>query len=214
MKYVVCILIGYLLGSISLAALFSKLTNVNLRKSGTGNLGATNVFLILGKSYGVFVMLFDIAKAFAAAKIAQHIVPDLEYAGMLAGLGAVIGHIFPFYMKFKGGKGLAAFGGMILASDPMIFLILLVIGLILMLIFNYSVAMPMSAAVLFPILLWSRSKSIMCLLLSIAAGALIAVKHAGNITKARQGTDVKIREYLKTNFSLKDDPEENETDNL
>lgn len=102
---VVCsIIIGYLLGCISPAALVSKIKNKDLRKSGTGNLGATNTLLVFGKSWGVCVMLFDVAKAFTACKLARWLFPSLPIAGMLAGSAAVAGHIYPFYMKFRGGK--------------------------------------------------------------------------------------------------------------
>lgn len=203
MNYLICLLIGYLLGSLSLSALLSKLTNKNLRKSGTGNLGATNTFLVLGKTYGVIVMLVDIAKAFLAVRLAMLLFPEIDIAGMLAGFGAVLGHIFPFYMKFKGGKGLAAFGGMILGTDPLAFLILLTIALVLILIVNYSFAMPISAAILFPLLTWYRSKSIPRLVIATAAGAVIIIMHAGNVLKARRGADIKIREYIKKDLLSK-----------
>ena len=131
MKILLCILIGYLIGSLNPAALLSKLKKKDLRKQGTGNLGATNTMIVLGKGYGALVMLFDVAKAFASVKLAQLLFADLAVAGILAGSAAVIGHIYPFYLKFQGGKGLAAFGGMILAVDPLLFIILLVIALTL-----------------------------------------------------------------------------------
>lgn len=199
-KFLFCILIGYLLGSLSPAALFSKIKHQNLRQQGTGNLGASNAMLVLGKGYGAFVMLFDIAKAYAASKVAQRLFPEVAYGGLIAGFGAELGHIFPFYLKFKGGKGLAAFGGLALAHDPFLFWSLLILGLILMVIVNYSAAMPMSAGILFPILAGIRSMDITVFLISLAAGAVIVIKHASNVTKGRQGRDIKIREFIKSNL--------------
>ena len=197
MKILLCILIGYLIGSLNPAALLSKLKKKDLRKQGTGNLGATNTMIVLGKGYGALVMLFDVAKAFASVKLVQLLFADLAVAGILAGSAAVIGHIYPFYLKFQGGKGLAAFGGMILAVDPLLFIILLVIALTLMLVINYSVAMPISAAVLFPILYGIRVKNLPEIIISIAICLLIVIKHYSNIQRAKNGDDIKVRDYIK-----------------
>lgn len=191
---------GYLLGSLSPAALLSKLKNKSLRTHGTGNLGATNTMLVFGKGYGALVMLFDITKAFTAVKLAQALYPALFIAGLLAGSAAVVGHIFPFYLKFKGGKGLASFGGLILGVDPFLFLILLTIALTLMFVINYSVAMPLSAAILFPILYGIHSGSPAAFLIAAALSVLIIVKHIDNIHRVRRGEDAKIREYVKNHL--------------
>lgn len=199
-KIVLLLLMGYLLGCLSPAALFSKWKNTNLRHHGTGNLGATNTMLVLGKGYGAAVMIFDISKAYIAVKLAQLLFPGFAFAGLLAGGASVAGHIFPFYLKFKGGKGLAAFGGMIMGVDLPLFLFLLVISLSLMLIINHSVAMPMSGAVLFPILYGGRSENILAGLLAAAVGLLIICKHVDHFGKIRRGEDPKIREYVRQNL--------------
>jgi len=200
LKILYCALIGYLLGSLSPSAFLSKLKKKNFRENGTGNLGATNTLLILGKGYAAFVMLFDIAKAYLAVKISQILLPHMAIAGALSGFAAVLGHIFPFYMKFKGGKGLASFGGMILGLDPIMFLILLVISLSLMLIVNYSYAMPISASILFPVMYAAKTNDPMSALVTILTGILIIYKHYSNFQKAKRGEDVKIREYIKHNM--------------
>lgn len=200
MKIFLSLVIGYLLGSLNPAALFSKLKNINLRKQGTGNLGATNVMLVFGKRYAVVVMLFDIIKSALAVKLAQKFFPTLNVSGLLAGSAAVVGHIYPFYMKFKGGKGLASFGGMILALDPLLFGILLPIALTMMLIVNYSFVMPISAALLFPVFYGIRSGSAAAFMISAALSLLIICKHLGNLRKAIRGEDVKIREYITTHL--------------
>lgn len=196
MKIAVCLLIGYLLGSLNPAALLGKLKGVNLRKAGTHNLGASNTMLVLGKGYGLLVMVLDIVKAFLAAKLAKLLFPRLAVAAMLAGLGAVIGHIFPFYMNFRGGKGLAAYGGMVMAFRPWMLPFFIVTGLVLMIIFNASVAMPMYAAVLFPILVWFYTKDLTMVLIVTAASVLIIAKHWSNIGKARRGEDLDIRKFI------------------
>lgn len=197
MEIIYTLLIGYLLGSLSPSALLARIKKVNLKNAGTKNLGASNTMLVIGKAYGALVMLFDIAKAFAASRIALALFPTLPAAGLLAGLSAVIGHVFPFYLKFRGGKGLAAFGGMVLAYNPWFFLALLCFGLVLMIIANCSYVMPMSAATLFPILALIQSRSLPVFLISAAASAIIIVKHWSNIEKGRSGKDLKIRSFIK-----------------
>lgn len=197
MEILASLAIGYLLGAFSPAALLSKIKKINLRKHGTGNLGASNTMLTMGKGYGALVMLVDIGKAFLACKLALLLFPQFAAAGLLAGAAAVVGHIFPFYMKFQGGKGLAAFGGMILAYNPWMFVALLCIGIVLMFIFNYSFPMPMFAAAAFPILVAFHSQNLWFVLICAATSILIVVKHWSNIGKARRGEDVKIRDIFR-----------------
>lgn len=197
---ILSILIGYLLGSLSPAALLSKLKKENLRQQGTGNLGATNTMLVLGKSYGFLVMLFDVLKAFAAVKIARLLFPALAVAGMLAGSATVVGHVFPFYLKFKGGKGLAAFVGLVLGVDPLLCVLLFLLALTLILIINYGVAMPITMAILFPFLYGLRSGSAEAFLIAAATSVLLICVHFGNIGKARRGEGLKVREYIKNDL--------------
>ena len=200
MEIGICITMGYLIGTLSPAALFAKIKNTNLRENGTGNLGATNTLLVIGKLYGVLVMVLDILKGFIAFRLAARLFPAIKLAGMIAGLAVIIGHIFPFYMKFKGGKGLAAFGGMILGYKPVMFWFILLTGVVLIIVFNYSVALPMYAAVAFPIMVWINSGSIEMVSVALIASAIIVIKHWSNIGKAKNGTDNKIRDYIKNNL--------------
>lgn len=197
MKSLACLLIGYLLGTLSPAAFFSKTKHINFRENGTGNLGATNAMLLLGKGYGGLVMLLDMGKAYLACKIAQKLFPQLAMATLLAGSGAVVGHVYPFYMKFKGGKGFASFGGLVLAYDPGIFLVLLFTSCALMLIINYSVAMPMFTAAAFPILVFLQTQDLWLSAISVATGILIIIKHWSILGKIHQGEGIKVREFIR-----------------
>lgn len=197
LRVLFCLLNGYLLGSLSPAALLARVKDVNLRTEGTGNLGATNTTLVLGKQYGVLVMVFDVGKAYLACKVASYLLPEWETAILLAGAAAVVGHAFPFYMKFRGGKGVAAFGGMILAFDPWFFLILLINAVILMLIVNYGVVGPMSASALFPVMVGVRSRSILEALVCAVTGLLIMLKHWNVFERMRDGSETKVRDFLK-----------------
>ena len=205
MEYAISIIIGYLLGSISPAALISKIKKINLRKTGTKNLGATNTTLVLGKKFGAIVMIFDIAKGAASVLIAKLIFKEIAMlAGLLAGSAAVVGHMFPFYLKFRGGKGLAAYGGMVLAFDPLAFLLLLVIGLICAFVLNYGIALTASAAVLFPFVTAFRNMNsphlVPLTVIATLTSALLIVRHWGNIYRAFTKTEMTTRQFLKRIF--------------
>lgn len=165
--------IGYGLGQLSPAALISKLKNKDLRENGTGNLGATNTLLVFGKAYGIAVMIFDVLKAFFAIKIAKYLFPRYLFAGLVAGCFAVIGHIFPSYLNFRGGKGVATFAGLILAYDIRLLLGLLGIAVIVMIVTDTGHYGPVSAAV----------------------GGLIIYKHRENFARAKEGKEIHVKEF-------------------
>lgn len=203
MPYLFSAIIGYFLGCLSPSYLLSKHKDVNLRENGTGNMGATNTMLNMGFRYGVLVMVFDIAKAFFAVRIAQKLFPAKLLAGTLAGCGAIMGHIFPFYLNFKGGKGLAALGGFVLAVDPSTFLSLLTIGVIISFLINYSCGVPLSASSLFPFFLAHHAQSFSVLVVTGMTGVVLLYKHRGNIRNIRNGTEIKLRPYLKEHLRSK-----------
>lgn len=175
--------IGYGLGQLSSAALISKVKNKDLRENGTGNLGATNTMLVFGKKYGIVVMLFDILKAYAAIKIAKALFPKMLFAGLAAGCFSVIGHIFPIYLNFRGGKGVATFAGMILAYNFPTLVVLFVIAVAIMVCTDFGPWGPVSAAVLFPVWLWIRVKNMIVFGAVAAVGGLIIYKHKKYFTK-------------------------------
>ncbi len=196
----ISIVIGYGLGCVSPSAFISKIKQKNLREHGTKNLGASNVALTFGKGVGAVVMVLDILKAFIAFKLSAFLFPVLPIAGVIAGLASVVGHIFPFYLGFKGGKGLAAFAGLILALDPLLFLFLLISGVAIMLIVNQSCALSYYAAVFAPIWVGIHTHSAITTLCVIGASLLILYKHFENLKKAITHSDIDIRGYIKTHI--------------
>ena len=203
MPHLISIIIGYFLGCLSPSYLLSKKKDVDLRHSGTGNMGATNTMLSMGMRYGVAVMGFDIAKAFAAVKISQLLFPTVTLAGILSGCAAIIGHIFPFYMGFHGGKGLAALGGMVLAVHPSDFAILLLIGIIVAFLIIYSCGVPLSASTLFPFFLAHEFQSLSVLAVTGVTSIVLLFKHTDNVRKIKNGTEIKLRPYLKSHLCSK-----------
>jgi len=193
----VSILLGYLLGSISPAAIIGALKKINLREQGTKNLGATNVTVTLGFAHGFLVMVIDMLKAFLSVKLAKLLFPHVAAAGMLAGCSCVVGHIFPVFLRFRGGKGLAAFGGMILALDYVLFLILLSVGIVIVLITDYAISMTFSAVSLAPYVTFLRLRSGMAFAFVLAASGLVLYKHRENFHRVKNGTEMKMSAYLR-----------------
>lgn len=110
------IIIGYLFGCVQAAYIVGRANNVNLKEKGSGNLGTTNAFRVMGKKAGIVIFAIDIIKALIAYKLCVWIFPGNDILpGIYAGFGVVLGHDFPFYLKFNGGKGIASTIGMILA---------------------------------------------------------------------------------------------------
>lgn len=203
MNVFLCIVIGYLLGCINPALILGKLKNTNLRKVGTKNLGATNVAMSMGMALGVLIMLLDFLKAILAYHLCQLFFPSTLNAGLIGGLFAIVGHVFPFYLKFKGGKGLATFGGMALAHSPKIFLPLLILCILLMITINHSFIFQFSAGGLFPIFAGLESLSLSVFVICMLAGALIIYKNFGNFLNALSGKDIPVRTFFKEKFQKK-----------
>lgn len=182
--------IGYFIGCISPSAWLGKRKHVDLKQEGTKNLGATNTMMVLGRAAGIFVMVFDILKSFLASKLAKVLFPQLAVAGMIAGIGAIVGHCYPVTMHFRGGKGLAAFGGMILSYRLWFFPAVVAPGLVLMGIFNTGAAMPFLASIMFPLLVAVVGGSRLEILLAVTAGLIILFMHRDNLKRAREKNDV------------------------
>lgn len=181
--------LGYVVGCISPAAWVGKKKNVNLKENGTKNLGATNTALVLGQKAGWFVLIFDILKSYLSYKAAKWLFPQLRLAGLIAGIGVLLGHCFPVTMGFQGGKGLASFGGLVLAQDPLVFCILLSLGLILAWNLNYGVYLAISATVLFPIACWLRTGDVGITVMTTIASGLIFAMHWTNLMRAIKHED-------------------------
>lgn len=197
MNYIFSGLIGYGLGCLSPSYLLSVIKKVDMRKSGTKNLGASNTFIHFGPFWGIFVMLFDILKAFIAVKICSHIFPHAIYASLVAGCAAVFGHNYPFYLGFRGGKGLASFAGLVLGLDPMMFLILLLLTLIIAFILNYGCTMAYSASVIFPFLIGIHYLDPIPVLIALLCSASVFYKHSENIGRIRRGEETKFTDFIK-----------------
>lgn len=212
------IIIGYLLGCINLSYLLSKMKGFDIRKYGSGNAGASNVIIVIGRKAGAVVAIFDIFKAYFAVKLCGLIFPaafagHANYAACIAGAASIIGHIFPFYMGFKGGKGLASLGGTILALDVRMFFVLLFIAVLIALITDYICFVPISMALIFPVAYGYLHDSYICILILLCASVFIWYKHMENIRRIKTGEELKFhflwnRKSESERFGIADDGEE------
>lgn len=194
---------GYLLGAFNPASLLAKKKQVDLTTTGTKNLGASNALIVLGRSAGLIVMVVDILKAWLAAKIAKLLFPKLAVAWAVAAFGAILGHVFPFHLNFRGGKGLAAFGGMVLAYDAKLLVFYLTVGVAIMLLVNRSVFLPMFAAATFPVIVLLQTGDFALTAVCIAASALVAWRHWSNIGKVQRGEEAPVRDVFKVKIFKK-----------
>ena len=201
-SYSLVVLIGYLLGSLNLAVLLAKRRGVDLRAGGSGNPGASNTVTLMGWKAGALVAIHDIFKAFLAVWLCRRLFPALPYVGVIAGVCSVLGHIFPFYLHFRGGKGFASYLGMALALDWKFALAIGLVIIIVVLITDYIVAGTMATVVSFPIYNAIRQQYVTALLLA-AATLLIIWKHRENLVRICKGTEIGVRSAGKGNYRVK-----------
>jgi glycerol-3-phosphate acyltransferase PlsY len=194
MEYAIIILLAYLLGSSNMAFYLSKWKKVDIRKSGSGNLGTSNATILLGLGPGVVVGIHDIGKAAVAVLLAEFFFPQLEYAGAVAGVACVMGHIFPFYLRFKGGKGFAPYLGMTLAMNWKLALVVLVLVVLVTLITDYLVLGTMTTIVVVPAAEMVFTRSAILLLILLVATVTIFFRHWDNFGRLRNGTEIRLRD--------------------
>lgn len=193
-EYAISSLIGYLLGCFQSSYIIAKkVKKIDIRKHGSNNAGASNATIVLGWKYGIVTALLDISKALLAVIIAQRIFPGNVTAAYFAGAFAIIGHVFPFYLKFKGGKGLASFIGMTLALEFKIALILAVVLVILTILTDYIAIGTLVIVGAFPIYLLFYNFHLVNILVCVGLLCLISYKHIINIKRIYKGEEKGLR---------------------
>ena len=190
MRYFVCLLVGYFIGTINPSYIIAKINGFDIRKRGSHNAGASNAVILLGKTVGFVCALFDILKPCVAIAIMRSVFPDFKLAFALTGCACILGHILPFYMGFKGGKGLACLGGVILTFNWRVFLIVLACELIVAFVTNYICFVPITAAVAWPVIYGVISKDILGTICFAIVGMVILLKHIENIKRIANGGEM------------------------
>ncbi len=201
MKELLLIICAYLIGSIPTALIISKrFFGIDIRDYGSGNMGATNTFRVLGSRYGTMVMVFDILKGITAVAlynfIPYYLHHELERTNFMIGLGlaAVAGHIFPVFAGFRGGKGVATLFGMLLTVQPVIAVSCTGVFLLVLFLTRYVSLSSILAAVALPIcVLWIWNEhEVMYRVFALLVAALVVFTHQKNIGRILRGVESRI----------------------
>lgn len=196
--YILVALVAYLIGSINFAIIFSKkFAGFDLRERGSKNAGTTNVLRTVGKKAAILTLICDMLKGVVSVLLAMLVAKiwtetDLEILKYLAGLMAIIGHTYPIYYGFKGGKGVATSLGVLLIVNTQIGLICLVFALTIMAFTRWVSLGSILAAILFPILTIFMVDNMGAKIISILIGALVVFNHRTNISRLKNGTENKL----------------------
>ena len=195
-------LLAYLIGALpSSVWIGKKFYNTDVREHGSGNAGATNTFRVLGKKAGTIVLILDILKAWIAVSLLSTLAGNTNVEFQLAlGLVAVLGHIFPIYIGFRGGKGIASLLGVIIAIHPAAALIAIGFFLITLLITKYVSLSSIIAAFAFPVLIYYyfEESNYSLIIFSIMVAVLVLLTHKKNINRQFKNEESKVTILRKT----------------
>lgn len=189
---VLLIILAYLLGSVPSGFIIGALSGTDVRKRGSGNIGATNVARVLGKGLGLLTLLADTAKGFVPVLIAQYLgVSDL--AAALAAMAAFLGHLYPVFLRFRGGKGVATAFGALLALAPEAAILLAVLFGVAVLASGRVSLGSIVAALALPVMLWGFAYGPVFVVMALFISAMVILRHRENIKRLRAGTEPRFR---------------------
>jgi len=206
------IILSYLVGSIPTGLMLSKAVGVDIRKSGSGNIGATNVTRLLGKKLGILTLLGDVLKAvipmlsvhWYMVNFQKTISPmDLDLAVSLCGGAAFLGHMYSIYLKFRGGKGVATALGVFIVLEPLAALISLLLFSGVVYFSGYVAVGSLVVSALMTLWIWLLKGSPNHVYLAFFIGVLIWIKHADNIRRLFEGTETNWRVWKKEKDKIK-----------
>ena len=186
------IIIGYLIGSIPFGVIAGKLKKIDIRKIGSGNIGATNIYRTLGTAPAMAVFILDLLKGAFAVYIAQAMVPVSPAIIVVSGIAAIIGHMYPVYIGFKGGKGSATGLGVLLGITPDLFIIAMIYVAFAIAITRYVSVTSISGVLLLAVLMFTFHKPVEYSIAAIIVAILVIYKHAPNIKRLLSGTEPKL----------------------
>jgi len=190
--------VAYLLGSIPFELLLAHVFGgKDVRKAGSGNIGATNVSRVAGPVAGILTLLLDAAKGYAAVLLAARLTDDAATWLMIAGISALLGHCFPLWLHCKGGKGVATAAGVFLALSPFAMLSALAVFILVVMFWRYVSLGSLAAAAAIPLLmyfLWAphHAPPLVVTFGSLAMSGLVIYKHDANMQRLIEGTEAKF----------------------
>lgn len=196
LPFAAAMIIGYLLGCFNPAYIIAKIKGVDILAHGSHNPGASNATITMGWKIGIFVAVCDIMKAFLSVVIIRMLFPDQPIAEAVAGVSCVLGHIFPVFFKFRGGKGFASFLGMVLAIDWRFFIGIGIAIILITIITDYIAIATLTTVVVEPILVAVFKAQYIVMAVICIASAVIIYKHLENITKIANGKEIGLSKTL------------------
>ena len=203
MQYILVIALSYLLGCSNMAKYIAAVKKVDLSAGGSGNPGASNAVILMGWGAGILTALHDIGKSALAVVLARLVFPEVPHIGAIAGVASVLGHIYPFWMRFKGGKGFASYLGMTIALNWKFAIVVLHLVGIVTLVTDYIVAATTTTIVIVPIRMGISSHSLILPLILLIATAVIAWKHKDNYVRMYKGTEIGFRKAGRGDYRVK-----------
>lgn len=203
LSYIAVAVGAYLLGSVPTGYLVARAKGIDIRTVGSGNIGATNVFRILGKPAGILVLGADALKGFLACWLVANLAYELfgattgaaisrEWLSIVAGIFAVLGHNYTCWLNFKGGKGIATSAGVLVALVPWALLVILAIWIVVFALTRYVSLGSIAASFALPFAAWLTGSSLTSVLIVAGLGALAIYKHKGNIQRLVNGTESRV----------------------
>lgn len=193
---IVCGVVGYLLGSINTSLVVGKFYGIDVRMHGSGNAGTTNTLRVLGKTAAIMVLAGDILKGIIAC-IAGGLITGDGSGVMAAGMGAILGHNWPLYFGFKGGKGVLTSAAVVFMMDWKAGLIVLGVFAVLVAVTRYVSLGSIIAAFLFPVVSLLLGRDLLFIVFAAAIALLIIARHRANIVRLVKGTESKLGEKSK-----------------
>lgn len=203
MQYILVIVLSYLLGCSNMAKYIAAIKKVDLASGGSGNPGASNAVILMGWSAGVLTALHDIGKSALAVILARLVYPDLPLIGATAGVACVLGHIYPFWLKFQGGKGFASYLGMTIALNWKFAIAVLLLVVLVTWITDYIVAATTTTIVIVPVGIGLLTQSLLIPLILLVASLVIAWKHKDNYVRMYKGTEIGFRKAGRGDYRVK-----------
>ena len=203
MQYILVAALGYILGCSNMATYLAAMKKVDLSAGGSKNPGASNAVILLGWGAGVLVAVHDIGKSALAVILARVLFPEVEFIGAVAGVASVLGHIFPFWMRFKGGKGFASYLGMTIALNWKFSILVLLLLVVITLITDYIVAATANTIIIVPLWMGIASHSLILAMILLVASVVIAWKHRENFVRICKGTEIRFRKAGRGDYRVK-----------
>ncbi|MDP3386444.1 MAG: glycerol-3-phosphate 1-O-acyltransferase PlsY [Eubacteriales bacterium] len=198
MIYLASALIGYIVGCFQTSYLLGKfLKQTDIRKHGTSNAGASNAAIVFGWKYGLVIALVDIGKTILAVTIIGLVFPGDHLLKYIAGLSCILGHIFPFYMQFRGGKGFASYAGLVLSMNWRLGIAFIFICIIITVVTNYVSVAALISTGAYPLYNIYIKENPIIILLLIMMYFVILYKHRENISRLKKGKEKGLRDLLR-----------------